>query len=180
MNMKTHVLVAYASKYGSTTEIAEKIGQVLRDAGLTVDVLPVDQVDGISDYHAVVLGSAVYTGHWRQDAIAFLEANEYTLADMPVWFFSSGPTGTGDPVELMKGWNFPKAQQLIANHIRPRDTSLFHGNLDMKKLGFAERILIKGINAPIGDFRDWNAITAWANAIAEALKKEEHHSQPNS
>lgn len=178
--MKTHVLVAYASKHGATSEIAEKIGQILRDTGLTVDVLPTDQVEGVGSYQAVILGSAVYAGQWRSEAVAFLEANEYTLADMPVWFFSSGPTGEGDPVELMKGWRFPKAQQLIANHIRPRDTALFHGELDMKKLNFAEKILIKGVGAPVGDFRDWDAITAWANAIAEALKEEDAHSHPIS
>src|SRR5688500_16504486 len=125
--MSTRVLVAYASKYGATTEIAEKIGQVLRDAGLNVDVLPAHQVDGLASYQAVVLGSAVYAGQWREEAVTFLKAYEYTLADMPVWFFSSGPTGNGDPVELMKGWHFPSAQQLIANHIKPRDTALFHG-----------------------------------------------------
>jgi menaquinone-dependent protoporphyrinogen IX oxidase len=37
--MNTQVLVAYATKYGATAEIAEKIGQVLRQAGLRTDVL---------------------------------------------------------------------------------------------------------------------------------------------
>jgi menaquinone-dependent protoporphyrinogen oxidase len=173
--MKTHVLVAYASKYGATKEIAQRIGQQLVDAGLQVDVLPVDQVDGVTSYQAVVLGSAVYAGQWREDAVVFLAANEYTLADIPVWFFSSGPTGRGDPVELMKGWHFPKAQQGIADHIKPRDTALFHGVLDMHKLNFAEKIIIKGIGAALGDFRDWDAIIAWANGIAETLTTEAHH-----
>jgi menaquinone-dependent protoporphyrinogen oxidase len=180
VNMNTRVLVTYASKYGATTEIAEKIGQVLRGAGLTVDVLPTDRIDGISIYSAVVLGSAVYAGQWREEAITFLKAYEYTLADMPVWFFSSGPTGEGDPVELMKGWQFPKAQQLIANHIKPRDTVLFHGFLNMNELNFAEKILIKGLGAAVGDFRDWDSITAWANGIAEVLKKEDEHPQQTS
>jgi menaquinone-dependent protoporphyrinogen oxidase len=176
--MNTHVLVAYASKYGATAEIAEKIGQLLRNTGLKVDVLPVQQVDGLSSYQAVVLGSAVYAGQWREEAITFLKAYEYTLADMPVWFFSSGPTGEGDPVELMKGWTFPKAQQSIADHIKPYDMALFHGFINTKEINFAEKILIKGIGAAVGDFRNWDSITAWANGIAEALEKEDAHHHP--
>lgn len=178
--MNTRVLVTYATKYGATAEIAEKIGQILRDAGSNVDVLPTHQVDGLDSYQAVVLGSAVYAGQWREEAVTFLKAYEYTLADMPVWFFSSGPTGHGDPVELMKGWNFPSAQQPIANHIKPRDTVLFHGFLNMKEMNFAEKILIKGLGAAVGDFRDWGSITTWAYRIAETLKKEEEHSHPTA
>ncbi len=176
--MNTRVLVAYASKYGATGEIAEKIGHVLRDGGLSVDVLSVQQVDGLTAYQAVVLGSAVYVGQWRDEAVKFLETNEYVLADLPVWLFSSGPTGEGDPVTLMKGWHFPSAQQAIADHIKPRDMALFHGFLNTKELNFVERMLIKGIGSPTGDFRDWDAITTWAQGIAEALHVEDKHSHP--
>jgi menaquinone-dependent protoporphyrinogen oxidase len=89
-----------------------------------------------------------------------------------VWLFSSGPTGEGDPVQLMKGWRFPEAQQPIADRIRPRDIAFFHGVLDMKKLSLAEKLIVKGIKAPVGAFRDWDAITSWAAAMADALKKE--------
>jgi len=117
-----------------------------------------------------VLGSAVYAGQWRGEAVKLLEANERQLADRVVWFFSSGPTGAGDPSALMKGFRFPEAQQPIANRIMPRDIAFFHGSIDMKKLNLAEKVLVKGIKAPTGDFRDWAAITAWANGIAAALK----------
>jgi menaquinone-dependent protoporphyrinogen oxidase len=167
------VLVAYASKYGATAEIAEKVGQVLTEAGLSADVLPADRVGDLAPYKATVLGSAVYVGQWRKEAAAFLEANESTLAGQPVWFFSSGPTGEGDPVELMKGWRFPEAQQPIADRIQPRDIAFFHGVLDMKKLGLAEKLVIKALKAPVGDFRDWDAISAWTQGIATVLSGEE-------
>jgi menaquinone-dependent protoporphyrinogen oxidase len=170
--MDVQVLVAYATKYSATAEIAEKIGQVLRQAGLRTDVLPADRVSDLTPYKAVVLGSAVYVGQWRKEAATFLEANEKRLAGRLVWLFSSGPTGEGDPVQLMKGWRFPEAQQPIADRIRPRDIALFHGVLDMKKLSLAEKLVVKGLKAPVGDFRDWDAITSWATAIADALKKE--------
>ena len=170
--MDIQVLVAYASKRGATAEIAEKIGQVLRQQGLRADVLPADRVSDLTPYQAVVLGSAVYMFQWRKAAVTFLRANERALAERPVWLFSSGPTGEGDPVELTKGWRLPTAQQPIADRIRPRDTAVFHGVLDMKKLNLAEKVIIKGIKAPIGDFRDWNAINAWASAISGALLRE--------
>lgn len=167
--MTMNVLVAYSSKYGATAEIAEKIGEVLAASGLRVEVLPVGKVKDAASYQAYVLGSAVYIGQWQKDAVAFLEANEKLLAGRPVWLFSSGPTGEGDPVELMKGWRFPEALQPIAERIQPREIVFFHGELDMKKLNLPEKLVIKGIKAPVGDFRDWAAISAWAAGIAEAL-----------
>ncbi len=169
--MDVQVLVAYATKYGATAEIAERIGQVLREAGLRADVLPADRVSDLTPYQAVVLGSAVYAGRWRKEAAAFLAANENRLAEQPVWLFSSGPTGEGDAVQLLKGWRFPDAQQPIADRIQPRDIAVFHGAVDVGKLNFIEKRMLKTVKAPIGDFRDWDAITSWAAAIADALKK---------
>jgi menaquinone-dependent protoporphyrinogen oxidase len=170
--MENQVLVVYATKYGATAEIAERIGRVLREAGLSPDVLPVDRVEDLGPYGAVVLGSAVYIGKWRKEATKFLEANETALAEKLVWLFSSGPTGEGDPVELTQGWQFPEKLQPIADRIGPRDIALFHGKSDEEKLNFLERWAIKNVQAPVGDFRDWEAITSWAKAIADVLEDE--------
>lgn len=70
--MDSQILVAYATKYSATEEIAEKIGQVLRQAGLSADVLPAERVSNLSPYKAVVLGGAVYVGRWRKNAATFL------------------------------------------------------------------------------------------------------------
>lgn len=169
--MNTQVLVTYATKYGATAEIAEKIGQVLRQAGLHTDVLPTDRVSDLSPYKSVVLGSAVYMGKWRKEAATFMQVNEKTLADRPVWLFSSGPTDEGDPVELLNGRHFPESLQPIADRIQPRDIAVFHGALDMKKLNLIEKFMIKNVKTPLGDFRDWDAITSWATAIADELKE---------
>ena len=169
--MNGQVLVAYATKHGTTAQIAEKIGQGLRQAGLRTEVLPTDRVGELTPYKAVVLGSAVYIGKWRKEAATFLKTNEKALAERPVWLFSSGPTGEGDPVELTKGWRFPKALQPIADRIRPRGIAVFHGGLDPQKLNVVEKWMIKNVKAPLGDFRDWEAITSWAKSIADGLKK---------
>jgi menaquinone-dependent protoporphyrinogen oxidase len=169
--MENKVLVAYASKYGATEQIAEKIGEVLNQAGLSADVLPAEEVKDPSAYQAVVLGSAVYIGKWRKQAAKFLKENEKILTERPVWLFSSGPAGEGDPVELLQGWAFPSALQPIADRIQPRDIAVFHGDVDVEKVNFIERAMIKNVESPVGDFRDWEAITAWATEIAKALKQ---------
>jgi menaquinone-dependent protoporphyrinogen oxidase len=170
--MDVQVLVAYATKYGATAEIAEKISQVLRQAGLRTDVLPADRVSDLTLYKAVVLGSAVYIGKWRKEAVKFLQVNETALAEKLVWLFSSGPTGEGDPLELTQGWRLPGKLQPVADRIAPRDIAIFHGALDANKLNLIEKWMIKKVEAPVGDFRDWEAITSWATAIGNVLKEE--------
>lgn len=168
--MNVRVLVAYATKYGATKEIAEKIGQVLRQEGLSADVQPVERVKDLSPYKTIVVGSAVFVGRWRKNAVNFLKANQKTLAERMVWLFSSGPTGEGDPVELANGWHFPVAVQPIADFIHPRDITLFHGSVELNKLNPLHKWMINKVKAPKGDFRDWEAITSWATSIADALK----------
>ena len=169
--MDGQVLVAYATKYGSTAEIGEKIGQVLRQTDLNTDVLPVDRVSNPASYKAVVLGSAFYVGRWRKEATRFLKDNEKVLAERLVWLFSSGPTGEGDAMELTDGWYFPKGLKRTAERIKPRDIAIFHGAMELEKLSFFDKWIIKKVKAPLGDFRDWGAITAWAKAIADELKQ---------
>jgi len=170
--MDKKILVAYASKYGATAEIAEKIGEVLRKAGLPADVLPVKQVSDLTPYTAVILGSAVYIVQWRKEAVKFLKANEKLLAERPVWIFSSGPMEEGDPVELLKGWRFPEKIRPVIESIQPVDIAVFGGVLDMKKLNPLERFMMNKVKALPGDYRDWDAIAAWAKNIAGELQKK--------
>jgi menaquinone-dependent protoporphyrinogen oxidase len=170
--METGVLVAYGTKYGATAEIAEKIGQVLEKSGLQADVLPADQVSDPAAYQAVVLGSAVYIGRWRREVVKFIKTNEGVLMGQAVWLFSSGPTGEGDPVELVQGWRFPGSLQPVVDRIEPRDIAVFHGAVDVSKLSFLEKWMLRNVQSPIGDFRDWEAITSWAEDIAASLQAE--------
>jgi len=170
--MGKQVLVAYATKYGATGEIAEKIRQVLQDAGLQADVSLVKEAPNVSAYDAVVLGSAVYMGGWRKEAVKFLKDNETALEELPVWIFSSGPAGEGDPVELLDGWRLPEKLQPIADRIQPRDIAVFHGKVDIEKVSRLEKYMINTVKSPVGDFRDWEAITVWAQAIVDEIINE--------
>lgn len=172
--MNSKVLVIYASKYGATREIAERIGAVLHQAGLNPDVRPVNGPVDLTSYRAVVLGSAVYIGKWQKEAEVFIKANEKNLAAQPVWLFSSGPTGEGDPVELLDGKSLPDSLQPVVDRIHPRDITVFHGNIDPEKINPIEKWAVKSVvKKPFGDFRNWDRITAWATEISVALNNPE-------
>jgi menaquinone-dependent protoporphyrinogen oxidase len=172
------VLVAYASRHGSTQGIAERIASRLRTAGLVVDCTPAREVRDIAGYDAVVVGAAAYMFHWLDDATRFVDRNRAALAGMPVWLFSSGPVGT-DTVDA-KGRDVlettvPKEWARLREAVAPRGERVFYGAWDPSKppVGFAERVvrlMPAAKNAmPAGDWRDWPAIEAWADEIASEL-----------
>lgn len=158
------VLVTVASKHGSTGQIGEIIAGVLRDRGLIVESHPPEAVRDLAGYDAVVLGSAVYAGGWLEPAIAFVNRHDIDLATRQVWLFSSGPIGdppmpAGEPVVAAS----------IAARVGAREHRTFAGKLDRAQLGFMERTVTRALKAPEGDFRDLEAIRAWADGVAAAL-----------
>jgi menaquinone-dependent protoporphyrinogen oxidase len=159
------VLVTYASKYGSTEEIAQRIAATLRRSGLDTDLQPVDAVRDVEPYAAIVLGSAIYYGSWLKEAREFVHRYETALAARPVWLFASGPLG----VEVKDAEPQPKEFAEFQQSVMPREHRVFFGALDYSQLSFMERMVVKGVRAPDGDFRDWNAIEEWAESIARAL-----------
>lgn len=165
------VLVAFESKYGATAEIADRIAAQLKSAGLDVSIEEAGKVKDLGGFDAIVLGSAIYYGRWRKEAVKFLKKFKEKLVDMPVWFFSSGPIGEGDPVEQLDGWRFPPLQQEIADMIGPRDVVVFHGKLDEGKLSRLEKKIMATMETPAGDFRDWGMIEEWGRKIIEVLEK---------
>lgn len=164
------VLIAYASRLGSTTSIAARIAARLETHGLTAADHPVGAVGELTHYDAFVIGSAVYAGHWLKEATAFVHIHRAVLATCPVWLFSSGPVGQFatkvEPVD-------PADVHDLSTTVHARDHRIFSGALDRQAidgsdLGFAERFVAKRF-VPEGDFRDWPAIDAWADEIAHEL-----------
>lgn len=159
------VLVTAASRHGATAEIAEAIAGKIRESEMEVDVLPPDAVDGVDPYDAVVVGSAVYAGHWLDPARRLVDRHAAALADRPTWLFSSGPIGDPPKPDEELVEIAPMIQRLGA-----RDHRMFPGRLDRDALGFVERALVTALRAPTGDFRDLNAIRSWAAEIARSLR----------
>lgn len=160
------LLVAVATRHGSTREIADAIARELRVTGLAVDVRTVAEISSIEPYDAAIIGSAVYIGNWLTEAREFVMRHKTRLAEIPVWLFSSGPLGhkephpQGDPEHLDE---LVHATQALGHRI-------FVGKLDTSTLGIGERIITRMVRAPEGDFRDWEAIHDWAGEIANALQ----------
>jgi menaquinone-dependent protoporphyrinogen oxidase len=162
------VLVTYATKHGSTREIAEAIAATISGHGIAAEVLPVEDVAEIGSYDAVVLGSAIYMGRWLKEATEFTRRHRASLAERPLWLFSSGPLGT----EVVDNEEQPKELSELLEMLEPRDHRLFYGALTRDALGFGERMVVKAVRAPEGDYRDWDEIQAWAAAIAAELARD--------
>ena len=166
--MNGQALVVYATKHGSTAEIAEAIGETLRDRGFVTDVRPAKEVRRIDDYGLVVVGSAVYMLRWQGDAIDFLKRFGRQLEARPTWLFSSGPTGGDAEAEgkvaeiLAKQPPPPDNVAKLAEKIGVREHRTFGGRIAPDMGGLFGRWI------PRGDWRDLDAVRDWANAIANA------------
>ncbi len=137
------ILVSVASKHGSTAEIGRAIGRELADQGFTVEIVAPEEVVDPGRYQAAVIGSAVYAGHWRPEALDLVERASSTLSEMPVWLFSSGPIGSPpkpeeDPVEL----------EGVTRAIGAYGHRLFAGRLDRDSLNLGERAIVTALRAP--------------------------------
>ncbi len=169
--MEKKILVTYDSKHGATAEIAERIDTILSEKGLSTKLVSLEDPVDPEPFDAVILGSAIYIGQWRKKAVKYLKAYRQQLAEKKCWIFSTGPTGTGDPSELLKGWEYPDGLKETIEAISPSSIIVFHGVIDEDKLNTLEKLTIKMVKAPTGDFRDWGAVQEWAEEIAETLQK---------
>jgi menaquinone-dependent protoporphyrinogen oxidase len=164
------VLIVVASKHGTTAEIGTRLARDLADsvagraAGLTAVSLPVEQLPDPEPYDAVVLGSAVYVGRWLESARHYAAEHVAVLRERPVWLFSSGPVGEPPfpPDE-------PHDAGPLARSVGARGHRVFPGRLEKGRLSLGERALVTAMRAPVGDFRDWAAVRAWAEEIAVEL-----------
>jgi menaquinone-dependent protoporphyrinogen oxidase len=170
--MNKKVLVTYASQGGSTAGVAEAISQALSENGALAEVLPVQQVDDPGRYQAVVIGSAIHGGKWMPEALAFLDSHRESLRRMPAAVFQVCMM-LACPNEnyrrMPPEWLAPLRAQ-----VRPVAEGSFAGalwpdrysKLSMK-LGL--RVFLASVRLKAGDYRDWNAIRAWAHGLPALL-----------
>ncbi len=158
------VLVSFASRHGTTEDIAKTIAARLEIRGLNVEVQDVTAVKSIDGYAGVVVGSAVYMGKWEQSARSLLQREASMLRERPVWLFSTGPVG--EPL-------FPEGESeeaaALAEKISAKGHVTFAGKLDRHELNLIERLTVAVVHAKDGDYRDWEAIDGWADEIADDL-----------
>jgi len=172
MELENKILVAYASKYGSTQEVAEAVATKLCEKGLVIDLQPMRRVHLLAGYGAVVLGAPIYYGSWHQDARNFLTKHASVLPQRPVMVFALGPTGTGEDERRDSRSQLDKD---LAKYpwLKPVDTVLFGGRFPAR-LRFPDN-LVAALPAspmhglPASDVRDWTAISDWAGSLAQKL-----------
>ena len=171
--MKNRILVTYASRSGSTAEVAEVISKTLTEGGAQVDVMPMQDVKDISLYRAVIVGSAIRQSKWLPEAVQFVRAHQETLRHKSFAMFTVCITLAMSNSEQYRsavaGWVAP-----IRALVRPLSEGLFAGRLDFSKLPFNwDTLMLRATVAvgvfPRGDHRDWNAIRAWAESLKPVL-----------
>jgi menaquinone-dependent protoporphyrinogen oxidase len=172
MNTRS-ILLAYATRYGSTQEVAETITAALRETELKVDMQPMRYVKTLDNYDAVVLGAAIYNAKWHPDAHHFLSQHQEILVQHPVVIFTLGPLSAS---EAAKRNSRRQLDSELAKYpwLKPVAVEIFAGKYDPSKpgLGFFDRFL------PARDLRNWDAIRAWANALSAQLQHAEMLSRP--
>lgn len=167
--MTKHILVTYATRAGSTAEIAETIGQTIASRGFVVDVKPLIDKPSPENYDAVVIGSAVRMGQWLPEAVEYLKSHQSMLKQRPVAIFTVHILNLADD-QTSKDYRESYITQLKPL-VAPVDTAFFGGKLDRTRLKFADRLITKLVKAVDSDNRDWVKIRGWGEGIAKKLEK---------
>ncbi len=167
--MSSLVLVAYATRHGSTQEVAEAVAATLRERGLDVELQSAPEVRSLERYQAVVLGTAIYMFRLHKDARRFLARHRATLAERPVAIFALGPFNNEE-----KEWQGVRAQldKELAKFpwLAPVAKQVFGGKFDPAKLRFPYNLVPALKRLPVSDIRDWKAIHDWASGVTEKLR----------
>jgi menaquinone-dependent protoporphyrinogen oxidase len=171
--MSNKILVTYASRAGSTAGVAEAIGKILAENGTQVDVLPMKDVKDLSQYRAVVAGSAIHGAKWLPEAMQFMQTHQTALSRKPFAAFMVCITLAMSNGEKYRP-GLAEWLQSVRELVRPVSEGLFAGALDFGKLPITPNTLLMRLAValgifPLGDHRDWNAIRVWADDLATRL-----------
>jgi menaquinone-dependent protoporphyrinogen oxidase len=165
--MGDKVLVAYASRCGSTGEVAEAISRELCAAGTAVDVRQMKDVSDLSAYRGVIAGSAVYRSNLLPEAVEFVKANQKILGRMPIAYFVVCGTLQEDTPEKRE-----KAAAFLAplrEMVPPVNEGLFAGRIEYSRVSLLEQLIVRVLGSEEGDWRDWDAIQTWAEGLPAIL-----------
>ena len=170
------ILITYASRTGSTAEVAAEIAKALTGFGIPVDLHPMQDVKDLADYHAIVAGSAIQDRQWLPEAMQFLQTHRSTLAQKPVAIFTLCMT-----LAMKNGERYrPDVMEWLApvrRITRPVSEGLFAGVLDISKIpSFSDRLKFRlsvlfGVWSE-GDHRDWDAINSWVGELSAKMQSD--------
>ncbi len=167
--MTISILVGYATRSGSTQEVAETIAATLRESGLTVVCQPMSKVRSLEGYDAVVLGAPLYMFRWHKDALRFLARYRQALMARPVAVFAPGPFHE-DAKEFQDARGQLDKELLKFPWFTPVAIEIFGGKFDPTTLRFPMNLMPALKQMPASDIRDWTAIRGWAQSLAAQLQ----------
>jgi menaquinone-dependent protoporphyrinogen oxidase len=163
------VLVAYASRRGTTREVAERIAARLEAHGYGVHLDPLLGREAVRRFEAVVLGSPVYGGQWEDEAVGFMRRNAAALAGRPLWTFSVGWLAHHRGLLRKESWSDAPGLAELDRLLPARDHRFLAGALSPAELSLGQRTAFRLAGGRYGDFRDWSAIDGWTDEIAQQL-----------
>ena len=172
--MPITVLVAYATRSGSTAEVAKAIGAALRDAGITQQELPMRQLESLQGPGAVILGAPLYIGRFPREFHQFMVRHHHVFAAIHPWCFVLGPARVeAADFEMAR----KQAEKQLARYrwLHPAELQIFGGKYDVKNLPYPYSLVLRipffPVNKiPPSDIRDWAAIKEWGLGIARQVK----------
>ncbi len=161
------ILVTYATRAGSTFEVAARVAEVLRAAGATVDVKYVTAVHELEGYDAVVVGSSIRMGRWLPEAVAFVQAHREILSHIPTAYFLVSGFLREDTPEMQR--TVLAYLDPVRKILEPTSIGLFAGKMDYSKMDWLDRSIAEGVSSSDGDWRNWEAIRGWVHDLQPTL-----------
>ena len=156
-------LVTYASKAGSTEEVAEAIGAQLRTRNIAADVRPIEEVSDLGGYDRVIVGSAIRMGRWLPQAVDFVKRHAAELTEKQAAIFTVHMLNADDGEESRR--QRAAYVEAVHAHFTPHQEAFFTGKMDIKRLNLVDRFIARMVKAEDADQRDWNAIRGWAQKL---------------
>jgi menaquinone-dependent protoporphyrinogen oxidase len=164
--MADRILVAYATRYGSTAEVAEAIGEELRKAGITVDVQPVGEVQDLSPYRRPSSGADLH-GEMAPGIAGLHREKPAVSAHHPGRLLCRGAHGRRRRARYLR--KAEASMDQVRMLVNPVEIGIFPGKLESSRLSFTDRAIVTMIRAKTGDFRDWEAIRSWVEAVRSKI-----------
>ncbi len=171
--MSKRVLVTYATRLGSTVDVADDIALILTNNGFTVTTKPINDVSSVTNYDAVVIGSAIRVGQWLPEAVKFVKEHHEALAQKPVAYFLVCMTLQEDTPEnraTVRGYLDPVLKAIP--DVQPVSMGMFAGAFEREGAPFVARMLANMVKLPNGDYRNYEQIGHWAHDITPLLAGE--------
>ncbi|MHA1941153.1 MAG: flavodoxin domain-containing protein [Candidatus Hodarchaeales archaeon] len=186
---KFSVLVGYASRFGSTAEIAHEITDVLSQMGLTVELVDLKQKSNtidINSYNGIIIGSGIKMGRWTKDALKFLKYCGKKIHNTPLAVFvSSGKASNPETyrqskkkylLNILEKYHLdPSSPKILIEAfggVFDFSSSSRYSSLEKKIL---QRIAISNSSGfvvrdgKLNDFRNWQAIREWATEFGNLI-----------